>query len=517
MAVTCSAKNYTQLSNCDTTTAGGTWAGNGITVETSWFKEGSACLGFTLRTVGNNDVTLTKTATDLSNKHLRIWFMSTVASRMDTDVNGGIQFIIGDGVNTGYWYVAGSTSYSGGWINLVVDTSRAADAGTKPTNMAVCTLMGIRVKLLSAPKNANNTWMDNFNVGDGIIAYGDSGGSDFAFSNILSADEATTAAWGIIRQISGVYFLVGAIDFGDASGTNSLKFKDTSQIVLFEDRKVSSTLYALTVVSNATGSAQFQFGNKSGSSGYQGCYIKSVGTAKYTFTCTDTDVGTMKLYGTSFVSASTISLPTNSANREVVSCNFEGCAEILPDTCVVKYCNVVAGSGTRALRITSTSHNVSDCNFIGNTNAVHFTTANTYNLSNNIFTNNTKDIENSSAGLVHIDCQGTTNASTYTNTGGGTTYIDNPKTLTIGSTSNPLQTGSKVKILRASTQVILDGTDSSSTTFTYNYTYDAGDDDIIIVIFHTDYRAIWMPYTLTATNQTIPVSQETDRTYYNPS
>jgi len=169
MAITVSGKNYTQISSCDTTSSGGTWGGVD-TPDSVDKKQGAASLCGTLKAAGNNDTVFTPSvAVDLSgNKHVRIWFLITSGGLVNTYALGGIQFWISDGANTGYWYVGGRDTYHGGWYNIVVDCTKAVDAGTKPTNMNAITSMGTRHNLTVAGKNVDNTWVDNLCVCDGL-------------------------------------------------------------------------------------------------------------------------------------------------------------------------------------------------------------------------------------------------------------------------------------------------------------------------------------------------------------
>jgi len=431
MTVTVTAKNYSLINACENSTQ---WTGETPGDVSDFYKEGTQCVGFTVRGIGSNDIYITG-SWDLSGmKHLRCWLMTVALKELDTDANGGIQFYVSDGTNTGYYYVSGSTTYPGGWYNLVVDLSRAVDAGTKPTMTAITTI-GLRFVHTANAKNAQNTWIDHLYVGDGLIAYGDDAGGSFDFADILSADENTSNGWGIIRKISGVYYLVGSLTFGDNASTNSCDFKDLSQIIMFEDRKVNSNLYNVTVVGNATGTTKFQLGNVSGGKGIQGCVLKSEGTIKYDVVCTDTNVSDFKLYGSTFIDADTTSLPASGVSREVISCSFDACGKVTTDTCKVQYCNFISADDD-AITISSTTLNVTDCNFINPTShGVEVTATGTYAFNNLQFSgtgaSGPYDVENTTAGLVTIQNTNDSNTAYYENTGGGTTDIQSAVTLKV--------------------------------------------------------------------------------------
>jgi hypothetical protein len=104
--------------------------------------------------------------------------------------------------------------------------------------------------------------------------------------------------------------------------------------------------------------------------------------------------------------------------------------------------------------------------------------------------------------------------------------IDNNATLasagsiTAVSSSNVLTiTGliadSEVRIFRDSDGVELAGTESSTTSFTYNFSYTA-DTPVRIVVLHLQYEYISLPLTLVNSNLTVPIQQRPDRVYLNP-
>ncbi len=80
-----------------------------------------------------------------------------------------------------------------------------------------------------------------------------------------------------------------------------------------------------------------------------------------------------------------------------------------------------------------------------------------------------------------------------------------------------LITDSEVRIYRQSDDAELAGTESSGTSFTYNFTHTA-DVPITVVIFHLNYRDIRIvTLSLTAASQSIPIQQQFDRSYSNPA
>jgi hypothetical protein len=437
MALTVAGKNYSQISGCESISDGGAWTGVD-TQDSANYKEGSYSLCGTLKANGNNDAVFTPTAVvDMSGtKHLRCWYLCTSGGLLNTLAGGGIQIGISDGVNTGFWYLAGRDTYPGGWINLVVDVSCAVDSGTKPTSMGDITSITVRNNQ-TLGKNVDNVWIDNLCLCDGLIAYGDDGsGGYFDFDDIFSEDD-TTLGIGIIRKIGGQYFATGSFEYGDSSGINACKFQAKSQILIFEDRPVNVNLYNLTIVDNGTGTTEFFLGSKSGTAGIEGCTIRVADvtqTPKFDVDAsTDTDVDNFKIYGSTFLDADSISLPSNALTVEALNCNFESCGEILADTALLKYCNVISPND-RGLRLASASHNFSDSSLINCTHGIHVNLAGTFSFTNLSFTGCTDDIENS-VNATQVDVYADTNQDTDVNLDGDPTAAGQTFTATAGTLS----------------------------------------------------------------------------------
>ena len=428
MAVAVTGKNFVQISTCDSSTAGGTWLIL-TTVDPDSKKEGTNSLCGIVKTAGNNTVTFTPTAAvDLSGtKHVRFWILLTHGGLLNTYALDGLNFWASDGTNTGYWKILGRDTYPGGWMNCVIDVSKACDSGTKPTNMNAITSMGYRINLTLVGKNAVNTWTDNLCICDGLVAYGDDAGGYFDLDDIFAADDATTLGIGILRKIGGQYFAVGSIEIGQASGTASAKFQAKSQVLVFENRRVNDALYALNVVDNGTGTTEFILGSKSGTSGIEGCMIRTQDTAQ---TCkfkidgsTDTDVDNFKLYGTTFYDAGVISFPPTGANVEGLNCNFEAGSNVVPNTAKVQNCNFVA-SDAAAVKISSTSHQVTDCSFVGCSRGVLIDTyAASYGFNNLKFSGCTYDVHNTSGQTIEVSKSNGSNPTTYDPAGNTVTFV----------------------------------------------------------------------------------------------
>lgn len=479
MTIAASVTGYSLINACADSTQ---WTGSTPLNCIDFFKEGSQCVGFVMKTAGNNDSYISG-SWNLSSKHLHLWWMTTALKELGSDAAGGMQISLYDGTNIGYWKMTGSTTYPGGWMNIVLDCTTSPDTtapGTTPPVVSAITRIGFRIFLTGASKNVQNNWIDHIYIGDGITIYGDDGGNDMDFADVLAQDVSTTNGWGMIRKFGGIYYSIGSLTFGDNSGTNGLKFADSLQTIVFENRRVSSSLYGVTVVGNSTGTESFVLGSLSGSSGISGCTFRtesSTQTPKFTVTCSDTDVNTFKLYGCTFLDASTVTLPTSaSSGYEVVSSTFEKCGDVNVLGCKVEYCNFVSADDN-GIVVNTTSWLVKYCKFVACPDGIKITTAGSYDSTDNVFASCTKDLDNNTAGVVTFNNLGSAaNASTSENTGGGSTSIVTTKAVNVhvqNESGTSIQ-NAVVYIQRATpTSYTSDsGNDAGDSTFVVNETVD---------------------------------------------
>lgn len=504
MTVTVLPINHIEISDCDSES---NWDGNGMDSDTILKKEGIQSLIFVLKSSGNNDIIYTPPASiDMSGiKHLRIWFLSTVAAQLNTIENGGIQFWISDGSNTGYYYVSGSNVYQGGWTNLVIDLSRNVDNGTKPSSMNAITTCGIRTNMISTGKNALNTWIDYFHIADSLEFYGDDSGGYFNMDDIKAAEDI--GGWGILKKEGGVFFLTGGLINGDGSGSSASKFQPKSSIVVFENRKVNISLYKFNAVDNGIGTTEHLLGVDGG----EGLVISVESltqTPKYDLNFSDVNLTDVMLEGCKFADADETFLPTTGINKEVINCVFESCGTLNVNTCKVENC-VIINANSIGCKITSESHEFSNNTIKGSDYGIEFSIAGTYSLSNIIFDNiTTAHIHNTSGGLVTINCSGTTNVVTYT----GNTIINNVKALTLTG----LITGTEIRAytgIDPDTSVEIDGIENSGTSFIINH--ESGGVAGYVIIHAINYEAITMWITYPSTDASIPIQQVFDRNYEN--
>lgn len=413
--------------------------------------EAGASVGMAVSTE-TADIVATITAVDQSAGVLvYVWVLAN--GTMDTQANGGTQAIVGDGINTIGYHIAGSDKASFryndgqvGWQCLLVDTgslpaTTTAHRGTAGAiDLTVLTEYGAGYKTLSkALGGASNCFTDIIRYGNGglIITAGATGGTEGKFSEIATADSsnANQEAYGGVHELAaGAFGVQIGLTFGDNAGTDATYFADQDTSVIFEDRGIGTDKYFIKVVGNATGSTTFKLGLKSGTDGGTNgvSLICPTGVGAY-FDASDTDLQFCLMYGgtlSGYDRGVTFSSDaTNAPNHEVYDYTFSGCSQIDPGLVPFKN-NTIADtidSLTGALlgNIDLDGHGFSSG---GTGHAIYITSTGTYTYTSNSFVGygltGTTDavIYNNSGGIVTINVS-SGDTPTYRNGSGSTTTI----------------------------------------------------------------------------------------------
>jgi hypothetical protein len=419
---------------------------------------------------------------DLSLQQIYGWFNCLKPSGLATKALSGIEIYLQDAAgNWGTYEVGGSDTYPGGWQCFTAYTGDTPDnnGGTDPT-MTTIRYVGIRWNYTGSWSGGDpNIFMDQMWYGKGLVVTGTGPGD---LDEIETADQSNANAYGVLQKVGGVFQLQGLITLGDAGGTGDCYFLDKNQVIAIQDRyKSAHELFGFKIVGNATGTTDVDFGEVVSGVGLSGCVFLGQGNSDPIIEDTDTDVLEANFYGCTFIACGTITFEQSA--HEVRNCVFDGCKEITPQDATFEDCTISNGVQTRALNL-ATTNNVKNCAFNNNTNAVHVDTATTYTFDGLTFSGNTYDVENSSAGAVTINCINGADATTYTNTGGGSTTINNTKTLTVATknTSGLAIQGVNVRIEKdPAGTLISEGQTNASGEYvdnTYNY---LGDQDVLVV------------------------------------
>lgn len=432
--------NMADLNLCDVDN----WSGGDLL--TPGEIQGNGCMGDAVSATLGTLRTASITSTDMSGGgHVYVWM--NCGGQVETQANGGFRVHLqSSSGNNATWFVGGSDTWSGGWQCFVVDPTSSPDESNGTFNPAAVTLIGVRFYTTTTTRVVgreviHNVFWDAFRFGTGLTIT--SGASDgITWSDIYDQDNNKTYKWGVVQRIGGVYFVQGSLTFGDSSGTGSIDFDDSGETVVFLTSQYMDVGFnEINVVGNSTGTTNFVMGDLVGGQGISGCTIKSNGTSKVSFTATDTDVDVLKLYGCTFDTAADIQLLSATANREVITCNFIGCGEVIADTCQVQYCNFVNASNDALVIDDNTAFDVTDCTFINCPDAIELITDtdDPWVFDNLVFYNCTYDVLNSTGSSTTITNVNGSNASTYEGT---TVTFQSAYTITItvqDSDTNPIE------------------------------------------------------------------------------
>lgn len=403
MAITISSE-LTTLDSCEATTgwtafnisgAVGALAALDDTDEEMPPRQGTYCLGWDCD-IENGGYYYGVSSTNYSTSHVYIWASCFTAASLEeqypTSGQGGVFIYARDSSgNAGYWHVGGNDTYQGGWKCFVayLGTTPDTNSGTAP-NMSQCTGIGLGFNHTAKSKLPHNMFIDFLRVGSsgsGILV--ETSSSDVAtWQDVADGDD--TAAIGICRKVSGVYFLQGPVTFSDGS-TTSCEFSDSGQIVVFEDVNVSASHYHLTFDAYSGGTHEYTFGSKVGGQGVRGGSL--IGIIPWQLNCDDTNIDVYQFYGVNINNA-VVTLGTRDAttptNREFVSCSFVECGPVNGSTTPIQYCNII-GADTKGAY---SNAYLTDCSFINCPVGISYTTDGSFDLDGNEFYGCTYDIEN---------------------------------------------------------------------------------------------------------------------------
>ena len=408
----------------------------------------------------NGSTTLDMSATDT---HIYIWLRCSVAALSEpsntVDVDGpGFQIIIesdtaagGATSGTNTYFIAGSDTWAGAWKCFVQDLGATPDVTTGTIDKSAINKFHIKVNLSNSGniRNADNTWIDAIRFGTGLTAYGTPA---FDFEDIKDIDETVANRYGIIQEVDGVFYVQGRLTIGDAAGANATTFASQDEIVVFTDRnnvtnyssKVSSSLYQLNFVGNTSAYENIDFGVKVGSGdtavGRNGSLILAQNpNVNVLMNCRGSDVNSINLYGSTFRGISGGIYMDSTSTHEFIGNTVDQCGPFYPSNSVVRGCTfsgTTASDSTGSAFIWETGTNIKYCNFIANTHptgdphAIYHDATGSYSYINLSFCGNDYDIQNDSTGPVTIQATDS-DPSSYENTNGGTTSIQNAVTLIV--------------------------------------------------------------------------------------
>lgn len=542
----------TLVSHADSTTG---WSspvgGEGITLFTADPNpvEATGSLGMAV-SIETSDILFTITAANMARDPGTLVYVWVLANgTMDSQVNGGIALIVGDGTNTIGYHVAGSDKAAFrhsdgpvGWQCLLLDTATLASSNTAyrgaetSLNFSAITEIGAAFKTLSkALGGASNCFVDTIRYGNqGIEITAGTSVVPSNFTDIAAADRSTVTetAYGICRELgSGLFGLQGPLVFGDNEDVTATWFEDTNKTIIFEDAGVSTNKYSITVRQpGATGTTVFKLGLISGTDlGSDGVDFVCPAGVGARFDASNNNITTTALYGSSFSNFDQGMLfcadPTNGPTHNVFSTTFSGCSMIEPGQ--VNFRNNVingyTGSQGAILLNANGSSSWSDLSFTssGSGHAIYIDTPGTYSFTRFSFAgygaSTTTDavVYNNSAGAVTINVTDSDTVTFLNGTSASTTVNQN-----VNITLTNMKDNSEVRVYSAGTTTEIAGIEvaTAGTANERTFTFSASAGALVdIRVFNVQWISDdLLNFTIPASSSEIPIAQRFDRVYANP-
>ena len=372
----------TLLDNADANTNWNEFGGGATTTETDSIIQGTGSQAIT------NDSTTSWQGVfwdngsniDLSGNHLFFWFNHAAAGLVEEIVfraadNAGTTNYIQKRIATPFTDRS-PRKYTGGWVQIVVSVDDLFEQfdlaqNTAPT-AGTARWWGLGGRLVSGvmPKKQDNLFLDaSYRLPANTPAIrieGTNGGAPWTWQDVL--DWSLSNNNGLVQEVNGVFMVNGPIQIGDAASTSSTVFSDaTGKVIQFtDDWFVEDDFFGITIVGNATGTTDVDFGTVVGTGddrqGAGGGVIRSSRKAFTIDAETDiADVDTFNMYGVTLQGAG-ITQFSGSTKTDIIGCSFIDCAEIQPNDAEFLNNTIIAPRG-RGLEMLST-HNIKQCNFI---------------------------------------------------------------------------------------------------------------------------------------------------------
>jgi hypothetical protein len=411
--------NLTPIHTFDSATGLSVINASGLTTYSGFQREGSNCIG---EQASQETVYIYATiaSADFSNRTiLGPWMRS---GNPDVEANGGFEIFLGDGTNQVGYRVGGSDNYGiffGGWSLFKLDGASLPVLFTTVTgseaNLSFSTITEVGGGLSYITKavgSSDNIFIDSANwVANGtpgLIVGGGTTGDRGTFAEIVTEDESTSNAYGVIRRLlsgSKAYELNYGIDIGD-SGTGSSFFEDSGfQLFLFGGIMSAGNI-DINFLANSTGTNLLSLDD---------FVVVNTGTVS-SWDLSNTNSDTMSVTNGQFTDCGTFLFPVAGGTlRQCTNTTFNNCGQVTPNT--VTFSNNTFNGSTNAdgaMLLPSSTSNMSglDFNSDGSGHAIYITTPGTYTFTNFTYTgygaNDTTDavVYNNSGGAVTINVSG---------------------------------------------------------------------------------------------------------------
>lgn len=509
---------------------------------------------------------LNLTGTDI---HIYSWLRTLTWPSMDTRANGGLGVSVSSDAsptltgttpsngptNSKTWYLAGSdTDTTAGWVCYVVDPNGTPDLTLGTPDISSVDRIGLRAKVVGTVSNKTlNIQDDVIRYGTGLTFTGGTTGSPGTLSELFAYDSNTTRAWGIVTRNGGIYSLAGKIRIGTTPQTSATVFADASQVAIFPNYPVTSTLYEIKLTGNATYNTTLQLGLFTNNLASDGLIIRGSGTtstsAHSVWNLNANEDNTIcKLYGCTL---SELRRASFNSSSQIYSCSISNFGNISGggadfDDCVFQALKKTSPiTATYAVEVSGSATTLTNCKFVNCNTAVLWNSSSNTNSrldgcefisggtghAIELGPNTTSPITLTEVVFTGYGSTGTTNAAIYNNSGkgivinivdgstpsyyngvGASTSASNNINITLTGLQNP----SEVRVFAQGTTTELVGTgDENVTDGDHAFSVSAGQ-AVDISVLSLGYQNLRILNYSSLVSASIPVSQVLDRQYLNP-
>lgn len=271
-----------------------------LSANTDVFVQGTASIG--IRTAASQRGILYNagSAQDWSSNVFYIWWQTTNPANTTTKATGGITVRFTGATVTDWFevYIAGSDTYSGGWVMSVVDIEEARrlavdsppNGGTNGTTPETTAIQRVGIvwdipgMIIGTDDNCYVDAIWRLPIGTpGIIVDGRnttvSPEIPWTWQDIVDAADVqdATKAWGSITQNDGVIKINTPVQFGVEGPVPSPEpiheFVDTNKVIAWESQLVINGFYGFKIVGPGFGTQRFEAGVTDGNTGSQGWVV----------------------------------------------------------------------------------------------------------------------------------------------------------------------------------------------------------------------------------------------------
>jgi len=427
----------TDLADIDTCESGGkTWAeptasgwtlGATPSLDGENYIQGSSSISKAFNATGVGGMMVNNTAgiTVPADGAVLGWFYWASPATLESDANGGLRLMMGSSLAAFLsWDVGGKTTYVyGGWINYAINPTVTPD-DTVSTGLGNGQYVGAAFYNTNAITKGSPCLVDVFRYGrcEARMVGGET--DNYAtFAGFASANDATSARWGLISYTNGSYLVKGLVIFGydgavDFRDSNKALFvqntgKVTANFNTFEVRNASSRVDWNSITVTALGTVS------------PGRWVTTDNAIQNKTDCVFTDLGAFGY----------------ASNSTLLRTTYRRCGLVTQNGATFTDCVFENATGAVSVKANNVTL-VTGCSFTsnGSNHAVEATTAGDYDWNNELSGYATSDgsggneaFYNNSGGHINLTVIGGTRPYVKNGTDATTTVIIPDVTLTISA------------------------------------------------------------------------------------